>query len=150
MPGTAVYLSGSPDTVPGALHRVFETHHVLHRRIVLLHVETAEQPRTRKGRRVEISELAPGLYRVLARCGFMETPNVPALLREAEQAGLPFEPADTQYFLGHDSVVVSRKSGMPKWQKRLYALMSRNAQQAALHYGLPPARVTEIGEQIDI
>ena len=150
VPGTAVYLSGSPDTVPGALHRVFETHRVLHQRIVLLHVETAEQPRTRKGHRVEVRELAPGLCRVLARCGFMETPNVPMLLREAEQAGLPFEPADTQYFLGRDSVVVSRKSGMPKWQKRFYALMSRNAQQAALHYGLPPARVTEIGEQIDI
>jgi KUP system potassium uptake protein len=80
----------------------------------------------------------------------METPNVPVLLREAEKEGMEFRPAETQYFLGSDHVVVSRAAGIAKWRKRLYAFMSRNAHFAAQHFGLPPGRVTEVGEQIDI
>jgi KUP system potassium uptake protein len=149
-PGTAVYLNSSSDTVPGALQRVLETQRTLHQRVVLLTIERGDVPRTEKGRRVTVRELAPGLHRVVARCGFMETPNVPALLREAEREGLAFHPAETQYVLGRKDIVVTRAAGMPKWRKRLYAFMSRNAHFAAQHYSLPPARVTEIGEQIDI
>jgi KUP system potassium uptake protein len=148
--GTAVYLTGNPEAVPGALQRMIETQHVLHRRVVLMTVETIDQPRTEKGRRVEVRQLANGLYRLRARCGFMETPTVPSLLREAETAGLAFLPAETQYFVGRNQVVVSRAAGMPAWRKRLYAFMARNADFPARHYGLPPARVTEIGAQIDI
>jgi len=150
VPGTAVYLSGSTETVPGALHRMLEIQGFLHERVVLLTIETGDEPRTVKGARVRVQELAPGLFRVVARCGFMETPNAPALLREAEAAGLPYRPAETQYFLGLDHVVVARTHGMPRWQKRLYAYMSRNEHSATEHFRLPPARVTEIGEQIDI
>ncbi len=74
----------------------------------------------------------------------------PNLLREADSAGLPFMPADTYYFLGRDHVVVSRKAGMAGWRKRLFAYLDRNQYYAAQHFGLPPAKVTEIGEQIDI
>ena len=150
VPGTAVYLSGSTETVPGALHRMLEIQGFLHERVVLLTIETGDEPRTVRGARVRVQELAPGLFRVVARCGFMETPNAPALLREAEAAGLPYRPAETQYFLGLDHVVVARTHGMPRWQKRLYAYMSRNEHSATEHFRLPPARVTEIGEQIDI
>jgi KUP system potassium uptake protein len=148
--GTAVYLTGSPEAVPRALQRMLETQRVLHRRVVLMTVETVDEPRTRKGHRVELRQLASGLYRLRARCGFMETLTVPSLLREAERAGLPFLPAETLYFVGRNQVVVTRAAGMPAWQKRLYAFMARNADFPAEHYGLPPARVTEIGEQIDI
>ena len=148
--GTAVYLGSDAETVPGALNRVLQTHGPLHERVVLLSLVTADRPRSRKGERVAVSEAAPGLFRVVARCGFMETPNVPNLLREAESAGLPYAPAETFYFLGRDHVVVARKTGMTRWRKRLYAYLARNQYYAAQHFGLPPARVTEIGEQIDI
>jgi len=148
--GTAVYLTSSTEVVPGALHHMLEVQGPLHERVVLLTVKTADEPRTDKGRRVSVQEIAPGLFQVVARCGFMQTPEVPALLEEAGRAGLPYRPAETRYFLGVDHVVVARPRGMPRWQKRLFAYMSRNAHSATQHFRLPPARVTEIGEQIDI
>jgi KUP system potassium uptake protein len=39
---------------------------------------------------------------------------------------------------------------MPRWRKQLYAFMTRNAHFAAQQFSLPPGRVTEIGEQIEI
>lgn len=149
-PGTAVYLNRHADAVPGALQRMLETQGGLHERVIMLTLETSDQPRSRKGHRVEVRELAPGLFRVVARCGFMETHNVPALLREAERSGLAFLPAETHYFLGRDHVVVTRIAGMPRWRKQLYAFMTRNAHFAAQQFSLPPGRVTEIGEQIEI
>jgi KUP system potassium uptake protein len=149
-PGTGVFLNRNASAVPGSLQRMLEAQGSVHERVVMLTLETSDEPRSRKGRRVEVKELAPGLFRVVARCGFMESPNVPALLREAEHGGLPFLPAETHYFLGRDHVIVARATGMAMWRKRLYAFMTRNAHFAAEQLSLPPGRVTEIGEQIEI
>ena len=86
VPGTAVYLDSSPSGVPRALQRTIETHKTIHERMVLLTVETGDEPRSRKGERVTVRELAPGLFRVVARYGFMESRSVPSLLAEAEKA----------------------------------------------------------------
>ncbi len=150
VPGTAVYLEQDLGAVPRALQRVIETHRALRERIVLLTVETADEPRLKKGSRVEVKELGSGIYRMVARCGFMETPFVPGLLREAESSGLTFEPAETIYVLSTQHLLVERRSAMARWRKRLYAAMMRNEQPAARHFGLPPQRVIEFGEQLEI
>ncbi len=150
VPGTAVFMDDGLGGVPRALQRLAQTQGTLHERVIVLAVEVTDEPRTQKGRRVVATELAPGLYRVVARCGFMESPNVPGLLREAAQAGLPFDPADTTYFLGFDHIVVTRPGGMDRWRKRLFAFMSRNETFAAEHFGLPARRVVEVGEQLEI
>jgi KUP system potassium uptake protein len=99
---------------------------------------------------VDVVPLGPGVVRVIAHVGFMETPHVPTLLREAQQGGLEYRLAETTFFLGRENVAVTRPSGMAPWRKRLFAFMSRNAQLAAQHFSLPPARVVEIGEQVEI
>jgi KUP system potassium uptake protein len=150
VPGTAVYLDSSASGVPRALQRTIETHKTIHERVVLLTVETGDKPRSVKGQRVTVRELAPGLYRVVARYGFMESRSVPSLLAEAENSGLSYRPAETIYVLGQKSILVTGRSELARWRKRLYALMARNASPAAHHYGLPPGRVIEIGEQLEI
>ena len=148
--GTAVYLDSSASGVPRALQRTIETHKTIHERVVLLTVETGNKPRSRKGERVTVRELAPGLYRVVAHYGFMEARSVPSLLAEAESEGLPYRPAETIYILGQKNILVTGRSGLARWRKRLYSLMARNARPAAYHFGLPPGRVIEIGEQLEI
>ncbi len=150
VPGTAVYLDSGSSGVPRALQRTIETHKTLHERIVLLTIETGDEPWSEKRRRVTVQEIAPGLYRVVARCGFMESRSIPSLLAEAESLGLPYRPAETIYVVGQKNILVTGRSGMPRWRKRLYALMARNSQPAAYHYGLPPGRVIEIGEPLEI
>jgi KUP system potassium uptake protein len=149
-PGTTVYLDSSANSVPRALQRMIESHKTIHERVVLLTVETTDEPRSEKGQRVTVRELAPGLYRVVARYGFMESRSVPSLLAEAEGEGLPYRPAETIYILGQKNILVTGRSGLARWRKRLYAAMARNARPAAYHFGLPPGRVIEIGEQLEI
>ncbi len=149
-PGTTVFLDSSANAVPRALQRMIESHKTIHERVVLLTVETTDEPRSEKGQRVTVRELAPGLYRVVARYGFMESRSVPSLLAEAEAEGLAYRPAETTYILGQKNILVTGRSGLARWRKRLYAAMARNARPAANHFGLPPGRVIEIGEQLEI
>jgi K+ transporter len=37
---------------------------------------------------------------------------------------------------------------MPVWRKRLFALMGRNSQLAAVHFGTPPHKTMEISSQV--
>jgi KUP system potassium uptake protein len=38
---------------------------------------------------------------------------------------------------------------MARWRKKLFVIMSRNAQSATQFFGLPPNRVVELGAQIE-
>jgi KUP system potassium uptake protein len=78
----------------------------------------------------------------------METPNIINALRTAEDKGLEFKPDETTYVVGRENPVITSSSGMPVWRKRLFAVMGRNAQLAAAHYGVPAHRVIEIGSQV--
>ena len=146
--GTAVYLASEAGGMPRALLNNLRFNRVLHERNVLLTFVRPEVPFCPPQDRVEIQTLAPGLTRVIARYGFMETPNVVAALRAAEEKGMAYEPEQTVYFVGRENPVFAAGSGMPLWRKRLFALMGRNSQLAAVHYGVPSHRMLEVSSQV--
>jgi KUP system potassium uptake protein len=149
-PGTGVYLHADESAVPPAVQKQLETQSTLPRRIILMTVRTADEPFTDPRQRVSVHPLGDGLYRIAAVTGFMESPRVPDLLKEAGRAGVEFRPSETTYILGRDHPVIVRTAGMARWRKRLYTYLDRNAYFAAQHFGLPPERVVEIGGQVEI
>jgi KUP system potassium uptake protein len=93
-------------------------------------------------------ELEHGFYRVLARHGFMETPNAPEVLAASEPLKGLVKPAETTYYLGRQSLIPTGHSGMRSWRKKLFRFMARNAQRATAYFRLPPNRVVELGAQV--
>ncbi len=146
--GTAVYLASEAGGMPRALLNNLRFNRVLHQRNVLLTFVRPEVPFVGAENRVEIQNLGEGLCRVIARYGFMETPNVVAALRAAEEAGVPYEPEQTVYVVGRENPVFAVGSGMPLWRKRLFAFMGRNSQLAAIHFGVPSHRLLEVSSQV--
>lgn len=146
--GTAVYLASEAGGMPRALLNNLKFNRVLHQRNVLLTFVRPEVPFVQPENRVEIQSLGPGLCRVIARYGFMESPNVIAALRAAEEAGVPYEPEQTVYVVGRENPVFATGSGMPLWRKRLFAFMGRNSQLAAIHFGVPSHRLLEVSSQV--
>jgi KUP system potassium uptake protein len=146
--GTAVYLASEAGGMPRALLNNLRFNRVLHDRNVLLTFVRPEVPFCSSDDRVDIQNLGPGLLRIVARYGFMETPNVVAALRAAEEKGVAYEPEQTVYFVGRENPVFAAGSGMPLWRKRLFALMGRNSQLAAIHYGVPSHRMLEVSSQV--
>jgi KUP system potassium uptake protein len=150
VPGTAVFLTSNADAVPRTLARNVRYNGVLHEHTVLMSVVTERIPRVPRGGRLKVTRLAPQLWRVESHVGFMERPNVPKLLREAERLGLGFRTDNATYFLGRDDIVVASPRGMSRWRKRLFLFMARNAEFAGAHFAIPPERIIELGGQVQI
>lgn len=149
-PGTAVFLDSNPAGVPRTLFHNLKHNRVLHERVILLTVIIDEVPRIPWPEKLEIHELSSNFFRIIAHHGFMETPNVPTILRHAAENGVEYEPMETTFFLGRETLVFRRSRGMPYWRKQLFAILSRNAQRATLHFGIPPNRAIELGSQVEI
>ena len=145
--GTAVYLSSDPLLVPSALFHNLKHYHVLHERIILLHVLTEEVPYFNDSHRLAVVATGPGLWSIRMHFGFREMPDVPAALAWAGEVGLEIDPMDTTYFIAR-SVVQEAPGGMTRWRCSLYAWMTRQAEGAGSHFNLPPNRVVELGTQI--
>jgi KUP system potassium uptake protein len=148
VPGTAVYLASEAGGMPRALLNNLRFNRVLHERNVLLTFVRPEIPFVQPEDRIEVQNLAPGLCRITARYGFMETPNVVNALRAAVEKGVDYDPDTTVYVVGRENPVFTVGTGMPLWRKRLFAYMGRNSQLAAIHFGAPPHRTLEVSSQV--
>ncbi len=150
VPGTAVFMSGSPASAPIALLHNLRHNKVLHERVVILSLTTLDVPFVHEADRVQVEPIRPDLHRVTGRYGFMEQPDVPALLECCAAHGLKLEPAQTTFFLSRETIIPKRGAGMAPWRRRLFAALSRNAQPATAFFQLPPNRVVELGMQVEV
>jgi len=151
VPGTAIFLVAHKGMVPQAMLHNLKHNKVLHERNVFLTVETLGVPYAPKPERMRIEEIGDAFFRVVLRFGFMETPDVPlALMRSCDRGGIHFDPMDTTYFASRETVVASRKRGMPIWRDKLFAVMHRNAAPATGFFRIPGNRLVELGAQVEI
>lgn len=149
--GTAVFMTSNLDGAPPILLHHFKHNKVLHKRIILLAVSTTDEPEVPEKKRFEVEEAGEGFFRVKLMYGFMQTPNVPAALELAKkQGGLDVDLDDLSFFLGRETLLVTGKSTMARWRKKIFSLMSKNARPATAFFGIPPNRVVELGTQIEL
>ena len=149
VPGLAIFLTGNPDYVPTSLLHNLKHNKVLHERVLFVTVQNEDVPEIAGERRASVSELAPGMHRVVLRYGFMESPNIPRELEELG-AGIAFDPMQASYFLGREVIVAAMAPKMPWWRLWLFLVMARNAVPATEFFRIPSDRVVELGVRIAI
>jgi len=149
VPGTAIFMNGNATRTPPALIHNLEHNKVLHERVLFLTVKTRLVPYV-DGERVEIEPVGNGFYRLRVFYGYMEDPEIPRVLENVKAPGFKFDPEDTTYFLGRETIMASKRPGMAIWREKIFALISRNATSATAYFCLPPDRVVELGSQVEI
>jgi KUP system potassium uptake protein len=147
--GTAVFMTSTTDGTPVVLLHHLKHNKVLHQQVILLSILSAEVPDVDEEELLEVQDLGEGFYRVKATYGFMETPNVPDIMRFAKARGLKTKPQETSFFLGRERLLPIGTSRMARWRKQLFVFMSRNARSATEFFNIPPNRVVELGTQIE-
>src|SRR5260370_17129953 len=125
VPGTAVFLTSTPESVPTALMHSLKHYKVLHEHNVILTIETADLPRAEPAERVRIEPVGKTFSRVGLRFGFMGTPNVPRSLEIARTHAWHSDLMSTSYFLSRRALKPAAHSGMPRWQDRLFIMLTR-------------------------
>jgi KUP system potassium uptake protein len=148
--GTAVFMTSEPEGTPVVLLHHLKHNQVLHEQVLLLSVSSAEVPEVDDMERVTVERLEHGFFRVTARYGFMETPDVKEVLALVADQGVTTVPHETSYYLGRERLLPDGNAPMAKWRKKLFIFMSRNAISATQYFGIPPNRVVELGTQIEL
>ncbi len=147
--GTAVFLTTNYST-PIALKHFVEHAHVVHRQVVLLTIISSNLPIVPPWRQVHVEWLPDGVWKITARCGFMENPNIPRFLERSREGGFNYIPEETTYFTRRTQVLPTGPAKMAPWRKRLFAALSRNATDATRSFSLPPSRVVDFGSQVEL
>ena len=152
VPGTAIFMTARPEGAPPILVHHLTHNKVLHEQIILLTASIVDTPTVDPASALEVEKLQDGFWRVVARFGFMETPDVPRALERAREEGLNWDNADTTYYLAHLTlfVHVHGRLGMMEWRDKLFVFLSRNARRATNFFLIPPDRVVEIGIQLSL
>jgi KUP system potassium uptake protein len=150
VPGTAIFMTGTDTGTPGSLLHNLKHNKVLHEQVVVLTVKFEEIPYVSQDQRFELTAMPKNFFRLLVRYGFMEEPNIPEALRQAERKGLRCDPMQSSYFLSRETVIPSSRPGMSMWREHIFAWMSRSATSAMDFFNIPPNRVVELGTQVEI
>jgi KUP system potassium uptake protein len=149
--GSAVFLAGNPNGTPNALVKNIKHNQILHRQNILLTIITdPTRPHVPAAERVEVSDRTEGFFRIVASFGFMESPHIDEVIRAAGEAGLPIHRDKTTFFVGKERIVVTAKAGMAHWREHLFVFLSKHSENAADFFQLPPDRVYEVSQVVEI
>ncbi len=151
VPGTAVFMTRTMREAPPLMLWHVKNNRALHSHLIAVTCLTESIPYVDAPRRVELERVAPDFWRMIARYGFMEQPDIPRLLIEGKRRGCTLPLDDITYYVGHETVVHRRVGpAMPRWQEAIYAFMVRNAGTVAGLFSLPRDGVVEIGRIVEI
>jgi KUP system potassium uptake protein len=150
VPGTAVFMIGEHGITPPALLHNLKHNRVLHDRVIFLTVESETVPVVPEVERVAVRAIGEGIHEMTLRFGYMESPDVPAVLGDLAIDGTTLSRTEVTYFLARETVVRQLAPGGMGWTRPIFALMNRNARPASSFFHLPPNRVVELGAQVEL
>jgi KUP system potassium uptake protein len=151
VPGTAVFLSATPDPTPHALLHNLLHNKVLHERLVFFTFEVLEVPWVPAEERVTVKEMRPGCWRMVVQFGFMNSLDIVPVLELAATQGLRFELMETTFFLSRQKIVpVEGGEGMAFWRDKLFAALATNASDMTDFLSIPTNRVIELGTLVEL
>jgi len=151
VPGSAVFLTRAKGDTPPVMAWHVRKNRSLHEYVLALTLTVVSTPRVEPEERVSVTREADKYWRAEARYGFMEQPDVPAVIAECKAKGAEIDLDDVTYYVGHETIVPREDAkGLPRWQEALFAAMSRNAARISDYLKLPCDNVVEIGREIEI
>jgi KUP system potassium uptake protein len=155
VPGTAVFLNRGKATTPLAMRANVEHNHILHEHVVVLSIETKPRPHVPPSQRLTIDDLGysdDGITHVTARFGYMDTPDVPALIPLLREADLesPLDEDNLSYFLSTIELRRGNTPGMSRWRKGVFLATTHITADAAEYFRLPRDRTVIIGSRIEL
>jgi KUP system potassium uptake protein len=151
VPGTAIFLTRTEHDAPPVLLWHLKHNRSLHRQLFILAVVTDAVPWVADAQRLTVRQIAPQVWRAEAHFGFMERPDIPALLQRAHAGGCGIDLSDLTYFVGHETVVAKEEAGgLPRWVEKVFAFLQRNSTHVTDYFRLPADTVVEIGREVAI
>jgi KUP system potassium uptake protein len=153
-PRTGVFLNANPETTPLALRANVEHNRAVHESVVIVTVETMKVPHVHSRERVSVDDLGyrdDGITHLTLRYGFQDNVNVPRALRAAARhIEGDVDLSAVSYFVSRINIETTRAPGMPRWRKRLFVAIARNAASPVDYFALPDERTVTVSSTIEL
>jgi KUP system potassium uptake protein len=155
VPGTAIFLNRGKGTTPLAMRANVEHNQILHENVIILSLETRPVPHVPAAKRIAVDDLGykdDRITHVSARFGYMDDPNVPALLPLIRKADIECRIDDDRlsYFLSTIELAKGNTPGMSRWRKRLFLATAQITADAAEYFHLPRERTVIMGSRLEV
>lgn len=150
IPGQAIFMTRSRYIVPVAMLQNLRHNKVLHTDVFFLSIQTEDVPRVPNFEKISVEKIGPGITRIIASFGFMEAPDIGAILSLCRGQGLDVDLDRASFFLGRERLAMGDKPEMGRWRTQLFLLLSRNAMDAASFFNIPSDKVIEVGVRLEL
>jgi KUP system potassium uptake protein len=150
VPGTAVFLTRLGKSIPPVIANYVKQVRSLQTTVIALTVSFEDAPRIRATDRVRVDNLENGFWHVTVHFGFVEIPDLPAVLALAKKDGVPVLDEASYFIERYDLISRKRRNPLSRWRVALFSLMSRNSAHAIDRFKIPSAALTEIGRRIEL
>jgi KUP system potassium uptake protein len=150
IPGSAIYLVGDAHFAPVALKRTMQHFSVVHQTVAVLSVHYAYTPYVDEASRVNIVLCDKGFLQIRVNSGFMETTDIPAILKAHWPKSLHIKADPLSYILKRIMIYPVGSHGMALWRKKLFHIMYRNAALPLEVFKLPESEGIAVGIRIRI
>ncbi len=151
VPGMAVFLTGNPDYVPAALLHNLKHNKVLHEKVLFVTVNNAGRAGgAGRASAARSPSSPPASTASPSATASWKARTCRATSPPCATSGVAFDPMQTSYFLGRETLVPAMVPKMPLWRLWLFLVMARNAVSATEFFRIPSDRVVELGVRVAI
>jgi KUP system potassium uptake protein len=151
VPGTAVFLTRAKAVTPPVMLWYVKHSKALQQNVLAVTLDIASTPYVTAKNRLALAEVAPNFWSVTATFGFMERPDMPALMAQIRTHGCPIHPDKLSYFIGMEKIVPREDHhGLSRWIRVPFTMLLRNSARVTDYLRIPANQVVDIGRQVSI
>jgi KUP system potassium uptake protein len=151
VPGTAVFLTRAKNNTPPVMMWYVKHSRALHQRVLAVTLDVASIPHIPVQKRLTMTEVCPNYWAITACYGFMQRPDLPALMSQIVKHGCTMDSSELTYFIGMEKIIPrGDRRGLPRWLSRFFGVLLRNSVRVTEYLHVPPEQVVDIGRQVSI
>ena len=149
--GTAIYLTRNPKGTPPAFFFNLKHNQVIHDKIIILSIKFSHVPHLSVIEHASIEKLDEHVTLILLHYGYMDETDIPeALTKLNNKGGAAIDLENATYFLGRESIEITKFTGMNPLRELLFDFLGRNSTRLTKYFNLPSEKVFEIGSRIKL
>jgi len=147
VPGTAIFMVPHSNIVPMSLLHNMKHNKVIHERVILMHIQTVNEPYVGDQERVTIEHLSHNFHAVEVRFGFMEDMHVMRAVAFLRAREFHFSLMEISFFVGKEQVIATHSSPL---LMAPFIYMHRSMQGASEYFKIPLEHAIELGGYVEI
>ncbi len=148
--GTAIYLTSNPYGTPPAWYFNLKHNKIIHEHIIILSIKFDPVPHVDLLKNAKIENPDKYVTLIILSYGYMDSTDIPEALQLVKQSGVAINLENAIYFLGRESVVVTKRTGMSPFRETMFEYLGRNSARITSYFNLPYDKVFEIGSRIKL